>query len=595
MIIFLNIMSLVNLELPLFIYFFLLFLFTVISSFIFLPYLCLYWVFFLNLISLFFFWISLLFYVNKIFIHQYTYNVFLFKWFFINYNCKININLLIDSVSFSFFFLTTTIGLCVYTYAFCYFRYEPLVERFLLFICSFIISMLLLVSSGNLIMLFLGWELIGLTSFFLINFWVTKISTLKSAFKAFSFNKLSDFFLLVAILLIYNITYEIDILSINNQIIFFLNFKVKILNININVLELVCFLLISCSFIKSAQIGPHIWLPDSMEAPVPASSLIHSATLVSAGIFIILRLYPIFENSSYSFFLLPLIGSITAAYGGLAGSYQSDVKRILAYSTISHCGFLVFLTSFNINEFVILYLYVHGFFKASVFMCVGNILRISKNYQDFRKMGVFYRYLPFECLTSFICLINLAGLPCSLGFYIKHLIFIGFDYNISLYYFILFNIFCGSLSGLFYSYRVFFYVFFDFKKSNKLIYKNLNKKYYFSYFYTNTSLLSNASIFFLVAASYAISFYILFLFFNKISFFSDFSNFSLNTNYYNFSNKNNNFYLFNLSFINWFVIFFLWSLVFLNWRFTFNLHKTYYLYFFYLFLALCSYSIMQII
>jgi len=151
------------------------------------------------------------------------------------------------------------------------------------------------------------------------------------------------------------------------------------------------------------------------------------------------------------------------------------------------------------------------------------------------------------------------------------------------------------LSGLFYSYRVFFYVFFDFKKSNKLIYKNLNKKYYFSYFYTNTSLLSNASIFFLVAASYAISFYILFLFFNKISFFSDFSNFSLNTNYYNFSNKNNNFYLFNLSFINWFVIFFLWSLVFLNWRFTFNLHKTYYLYFFYLFLALCSYSIMQII
>ena len=588
-------MSLVNLELPLFIYFFLLFLFTVISSFVFLPYLGLYGVFFLNLISLSFFWISLIFYINKIFIHQYTYNIFLFKWFFINYSCKININLLIDSVSFSFFFLTTTIGLYVYAYAFCYFRYEPLVERFLLFICSFIISMLLLVSSGNLIMLFLGWELIGLTSFFLINFWVTKISTLKSAFKAFSFNKLSDFFLLMAILLIYNITYEIDILSINNQIIFFLNFKVKILNININVLELVCFLLISCSFIKSAQIGPHIWLPDSMEAPVPASSLIHSATLVSAGIFIILRLYPIFENSSYSFFLLPLIGSITAAYGGLAGSYQSDVKRILAYSTISHCGFLVFLTSFNINEFVILYLYVHGFFKASVFMCVGNILRISKNYQDFRKMGIFYKYLPFECLTSFICLINLAGLPCSLGFYIKHLVFIGFDYNISFYYFILFNIFCGSLSGLFYSYRIFFYVFFDFKKSNKLIYKNLNKKYYFSYFYTNTSLLSNASIFFLVVASYIISFYILFLFFNKISFFSDFSNFSFNTNYYNFSNKKNNFYLFNLSFINWFVIFFLWSLVFLNWRFTFNLHKTYYLYFFYSFLAICSYSIMQIV
>ena len=159
-------MNLTNLELPLFVFFFILFLFTVITSFIFLPYLGLYGVFFLNFISLFLFWASLIFYINKIFIYQYTYNIFLFKWFFINYSCKVNINLLIDSVSFSFFFLTTTIGLYVYVYAFCYFRYEPLVERFLLFICSFIISMLLLVSSGNLIMLFLGWELIGLTSFF---------------------------------------------------------------------------------------------------------------------------------------------------------------------------------------------------------------------------------------------------------------------------------------------------------------------------------------------------------------------------------------------------------------------------------------------
>ena len=142
-----------------------------------------------------------------------------------------------------------------------------------------------------------------------------------------------------------------------------------------------------------------------MEAPVPASSLIHSATLVSAGVFVILRLYPIFESSYYSFFLLPIVGSLTAAYGGIVGAYQSDIKRILAYSTISHCGFLIFLTSFNINEFVILYLYVHGFFKASVFMCVGNVLRMSKNYQDFRKMGLFYKYLPFECFASFVCLV----------------------------------------------------------------------------------------------------------------------------------------------------------------------------------------------
>jgi NADH:ubiquinone oxidoreductase subunit 5 (subunit L)/multisubunit Na+/H+ antiporter MnhA subunit len=167
-----------------------------------------------------------------------------------------------------------------------------------------------------------------------------------------------------------------------------------------------------------------------MEAPVPASSLIHSATLVSAGIFLILRFYPIFEYSYYSFFILPLIGSVTAAYGGIVASYQADIKRILAYSTVSHCGFLMVLCSFNINEFTLMYLYVHGFFKASVFMCVGNVIRISKNYQDFRRMGLFYKYLPFECFCAFLCLFNLSGLPFSIGFFIKHLISLGIDYNI---------------------------------------------------------------------------------------------------------------------------------------------------------------------
>jgi NADH:ubiquinone oxidoreductase subunit 5 (subunit L)/multisubunit Na+/H+ antiporter MnhA subunit len=167
-----------------------------------------------------------------------------------------------------------------------------------------------------------------------------------------------------------------------------------------------------------------------MEAPVPASSLIHSATLVSAGIFLILRFYPVFEFSYYGKFILPIIGSATAAYGGIVASYQADVKRILAYSTISHCGFLMLLCSFNVQEFTLLYLYVHGFFKAAVFMCVGNVIRISKNYQDFRRMGMFNKYLPFECFCAFVCLFNLGGLPFSIGFFIKHLISLGLNYNI---------------------------------------------------------------------------------------------------------------------------------------------------------------------
>jgi NADH:ubiquinone oxidoreductase subunit 5 (subunit L)/multisubunit Na+/H+ antiporter MnhA subunit len=328
------------------------------------------------------------------------------------------------------------------------------------------------------------------------------------------------------------------------------NYTIQILNFHLNVIELASIFLLSCAFIKSAQFGPHIWLPDSMEAPVPASSLIHSATLVSAGIFVILRLYPIFELSHYSFFILPIMGSLTAAYGGVVGAYQADIKRILAYSTISHCGFLMLLCSFFANEYVVLYLYVHGFFKASVFMCVGNVIRISKNYQDFRRMGAFYKYLPFECYASFVCLSNLAGLPFSLGFYIKHLIFLGYQSYFYFYFFIFFNTFVAAISGLFYSYRIFYYVFFDFKKGRKQVYSTLNRQNLFSSYYTNTSRLSNFSICSLIITSYLISFYFFYILLGNSIQCSDFLNFSNSTNMYTYFNHSYTGVLYNYSYLN---------------------------------------------
>jgi NADH-quinone oxidoreductase subunit L len=345
-------------------------------------------------------------------------------------------------------------------------------------------------------------------------------------------------------------------MSVNSQIPLFINYKIQIFNLYVNLIELLAFLLLSCSFIKSAQFGAHIWLPDSMEAPVPASSLIHSATLVSAGIYMILRFYPVFENSFYAFFILPFIGSLTAAYGGLVGAYQSDIKRILAYSTISHCGFLMLLSSFFLNEYVILYLYVHGFFKASVFMCVGNVIRISKNYQDFRRMGLFFKYLPFECYAAFVCLFNLAGLPFSLGFYIKHLIFIGFQSHFFFYSLVFFNTFVGAISGLFYSYRIFYYVFFDFKKGKKHIYSNINRKHLFSINYSNTSLLSNLSITALIILSYLISFIFYYRLTSQSFMLSDFGNLSTFSNFFTLNNSTYTGVLFNFSYLNWFVILF---------------------------------------
>jgi NADH-quinone oxidoreductase subunit L len=245
-----------------------------------------------------------------------------------------------------------------------------------------------------------------------------------------------------------------------------------------------------------------------MEAPVPASALIHSATLVSAGIYLLLRLSPLFELSKYAYFILPLIGSITAFYGGLVSAFQSDTKKTLAYSTISHCGFLMVSYSTGVLEFVILYLYVHGFFKAATFLCVGNVNRFNRNIQDFKRMGGFYKYLPFECLASFVCMINLSGLPLTLGFYIKHLLFIGLVESYMMYPIIFSSLILGAIAGVFYSYRLFYSIFFDTKKGKKAIYLHASRVILNSKFYSNTSLASNISIFLLVIISYTVTLYL---------------------------------------------------------------------------------------
>lgn len=550
---------------PFFILFAVLFLFTSFFSLLALSYLGFYGVFILNFCSLSMLWLSVLPYFLSIFSKNVFYYINLGKWMYLNTNFKINFDFLIDNISLSFSFLTLTIAIFVYLYTFSYFRYEPLVDRLVIFLNLFIISMVFLVSSGNLVMLFLGWEMIGLTSFFLINFWSTRVGTLKAAFKAFSFNKTSDLFLFFAILLIYNSLYTLDIATILIQISYYKNYVVNFFFFNVNLIDLIALFFLGCAFIKSAQIGAHIWLPDSMEAPVPASSLIHSATLVSAGIFILLRFSVLFEISNISFTLISIIGSITAFYGGLTSMYQSDTKKILAYSTISHCGFLMVVYTTGVIEYVLLYLYVHGFFKAAVFMSVGNVNRYSRNNQDFKKMGGYYKYLPFDCLMCFIGLINLSGLPFTLGFYIKHLLFVGLNNNMFLYYFILVNCLFGAFTGLFYSYRLFFNVFFDFKKAKKKLYlqslsSNLNSK-----FYSNTTILGNLSIIGLLIVSYIVSLYLLYSYSNKDLIFSNFSSYLIYSSYIdNFVSSKN--FLYNVSYLNWIVLILLFTIFFTPWR-----------------------------
>lgn len=553
-------------NLPLFFYFGLIFIFTTLISLILLSYYGFYGVFILNLISIIFFWFSAIIYFDTFFVDNISFKINLGKWFVVFLTHPVFFELNIDSISYSFMFLTLTIAVFVYIYAFSYFRYEPNVERFILLINCFVISMICLVTSGNFFVLFLGWELIGLTSFFLINFWSTRISTLKSAFKAFVFNKFSDVALLIAIILVFFCINDSNIIVFNNKISVFNNFYLNVFDYQISMLETVSFFFSICAFIKSAQFGFHIWLPDSMEAPVPASALIHSATLVSAGVFLLLKLTPLFECSAYIYYFLPIIGSFTAFIGGLSSAYQSDIKKILAYSTISHCGFLMVCYSTYIPEYTILYLYIHGFFKAAVFLCVGNVIRFSRNYQDFKKMGGFWKYLPFECYSSFICLMNLSGLPFSIGFYIKHLLLIGMYMNYYVLYFILINVFCAAVFGLFYSYRLFYYVFFDFKKAKKIIYLQANRKNLNSIYYSNTTLASNIAISLLILVSYIVSIYMFNLFLNKTSLGEGLNIYSIYSSQYEEFNHPILTTINNIGYFNWLLLIVIMLILLSSWR-----------------------------
>lgn len=550
---------------PIFFFSGVLFFTTVILSWFFFSYLGLYGIFKLNILSLVLFLLSLLFSAKSILINQKVYIIKLCSWAFLSTNVRIDYYFLIDTISFSFMLLTTTIAFFVFIYAFSYFRYEPLVDRFLLFILSFVIGMIFLVTSGNTIMLFLGWELIGFTSFCLINFWTTKAGTLKSAFKAFTFNKVSDFFMFMFLVATFSVYYTFDILSLNNQVFKYEPLTIFFFTTPVNFNEFLAILIIGASFIKSAQLGGHAWLPDSMEAPVPASSLIHSATLVSAGVYMILRFNFIFDCTQYSKFLIPVVGSLTAAYGGVCAIAQSDIKKTLAYSTISHCGFLMVLCATEMNEFTILYLYVHGFFKAGVFMCVGNVLRITRGYQDTRRMGGLIKYLPFEYFCAVVGVLNLAGLPFTFGFFIKHLLLISLEKHIYIYYFVLFHCLVGAFSGLFYSYRLINYTFCDFKKANKVLYLNLNNTAYNSTLYSNSSVAATLAILFLFFTSYLVIYFMFRYFLASNYIFSDFMNTTVLSTYYSVLSSSSG-YLLNFSYINITVLFVALALLFSKFR-----------------------------
>lgn len=383
---------------------------------------------------------------------------------------EVSIHIKIDMLSYLFILLVLTIGFCTNIYILNYFKFEAKETTFYIYINWFIISMILFVLAENGFTLFLGWELIGLTSFLLINFWTDRRGVLKSAFKAFSFNKVSDALLLSFLIILWYTVKHSQFSLLEHD---FTN-NYTLYNIY---LYLATIGLIICAGIKSAQLFMHVWLPDSMEAPVPASALIHSATLVSAGVYLLLRFS--FLLSFYNLYDFILVwGSITGLYGGIVAAAQTDVKKLLAYSTISHCGFLFVCVGLQWTWLTITYLFLHGLFKAATFFCVGSLIRINKS-QDSRMMGINNRLAPTETLLLVICASNLGGLPFTLGFFYKKF-FLAISFFSLTSYFVLGCCIGGMLSSLVYVYRLINYTCFDINKNQtnllvKILQNNENK------------------------------------------------------------------------------------------------------------------------
>lgn len=380
-----------------------------------------------------------------------------FSWLFSSINwfsLEVSFSLRLDTLSYLFTLLVLIIGLATNFYVLNYLKYEANEDIFALLINWFMLSMIILVLGNNLFTLFLGWESIGLSSFFLINFWSTRRGTVKSSFKAFFFNKISDVFLFLFLIIINYLTYLNNLNVIN----------IKIFTVFTNLSNMYTFAglaLFVCTLFKSAQLLGHLWLPDSMEAPVPASALIHSATLVSAGIYLLLRFTPLITLTQIQTITV-IIGSITAAYGGLVSAAQTDMKKLLAYSTISHCGFLFVTVGTQVYYASVIYLFLHGLFKASTFFCAGSFIRVAGS-QDTRNMGGLNRLLPVDTIFLIICAFNLGGLPFSMGYLYKTTLITSLLTSSSSFIVLGFSV-IGLLSSVVYAYRLVYYSAFDVSK-----------------------------------------------------------------------------------------------------------------------------------
>ncbi len=389
-----------------------------------------------------------------------TFNGPVYTWL-VSGSVKLEVGFLIDSLTATMMLVVTSVSLMVHIYTIGYMREDPGYQRFFSYISLFTFAMLMLVMSNNFLQLFFGWEAVGLVSYLLIGFWYTRPTAIFANLKAFLVNRVGDFGFLLGIGLVLAHFGSLDYATVFQAAPAKAAETITLWgDAPWSLLTVVCILLFVGAMGKSAQFPLHVWLPDSMEGPTPISALIHAATMVTAGIFMVARMSPLFELSETALSVVIVIGAITALFMGFLGIVQNDIKRVVAYSTLSQLGYMTVALGASAYPVAIFHLMTHAFFKALLFLAAGSVIIGMHHDQDIRHMGGLRKYMPVTWLTSLVGSLALIGTPFLSGFYSKdsiieavgesHIPGSGFAY---------FAVVAGVFVTAFYSFRMYFLVF----------------------------------------------------------------------------------------------------------------------------------------
>ena len=350
------------------------------------------------------------------------YNGSVYRWAALG-NVSLEIGFLVDGLTALMITVVSCVSLLVHIYTIGYMHGDPGYNRFFSYISLFTFAMLMLVMSNNFLQLFFGWEGVGLASYLLIGFWFKRPAAIVANLKAFLINRVGDFGFILGIAAIFAFTGSLDYQEVFQQVPGLAQQEISVIpDVEWSLITLICILLFIGAMGKSAQVPLHVWLPDSMEGPTPISALIHAATMVTAGVFMVARMSPLYEYSETALSFVLVIGAITALLMGFVGIVQNDIKRIVAYSTLSQLGYMVVALGVSAYSVAIFHLMTHAFFKALLFLAAGSVIIALHHEQDIRRMGGLRKFMPITYWTCLVGALALIGFPGFSGFYSKDMI-----------------------------------------------------------------------------------------------------------------------------------------------------------------------------